>query len=108
MRIMDLGAPLARNKSRASDYESALENYLKHLKRTTKISLSVMTLSLLALWFASIDLASFSTTGTSIIPHPMLSAFIGLAAMALIAVALTSLQVISRYLCYLEEEAKKA
>ena len=54
VRIMDLGAPPDRNKSRASDYESALENYLKHLKRKTRISLSVMTLSLLALWFASI------------------------------------------------------
>ena len=105
VRIMDLGAPPARNKPRASHYESALENYLKHLERKTMISLSVMTVSLLALWFASIDLALFSATGTSIIPHPLLTAFMGLAAMALIAVALTSLRVISRYL---KETARKA
>ena len=103
VRIMDLGTSPARNKPRASHYESALENYLKHLERKTMISRSVMVVSLLALWFASIDLALFSATGKSLL-HPLLSAFMGIAAMALIATALTSLQVISRYL---KETTKK-
>ena len=55
VRIMDLAHhPPGTNPERPIT-KSALENYLKHLERKTMISLSVMTVSLLALWFASID-----------------------------------------------------